>query len=76
MRICSIVHQPLQVPKEYFEKFAPLVHDDKPMYTRQVYVSQVALFPLPLCTPESSNSPGCLTCGAAGAVFFVCSTRW
>ena len=50
------MHQPLQVPKEYFEKFAPLVHDDKPMYTRQVYVSQVALFPLPLCAPESSKS--------------------
>ena len=45
--------QPLQVPKEYFEKFAPLVHDDKPMYTRQVYVS---LFLLP---PKTA---GRLTC--------------
>ena len=53
------MHQPLQVPKEYFEKFAPLVHDDKPMYTRQVYVSQVALFLLP---PKTARR---LTCCAA-----------
>ena len=68
------MHQPLQVPKEYFEKFAPLVHDDKPMYTRQVYVSQVALFPLPLCAPESSKSR--VSHAALLVLFFVCSTRW